>query len=224
MSDDENPPPKMEDQIVGPEDTTMTKQKIDLVLVRIGNSCLISSVLLFVSLIIVAAVSWRPDASSLVIGFVFSLTLFMVWLSIHGVYGSKSGGLVNAGNFQVLVMIIHGDGVQINWPKEVGRGGGRFLAPTGRVGPTENMRILKHIFVKYIDKDSQNSMRHPTIWIFNTILYKNKFQNPQIFRRTHGHGPFPEQLSLVASEAGEIVLGENRRKRAQNDHKCLGFT
>jgi hypothetical protein len=120
MSDDENPPPKMEDQIVGPEDTTMTKQKIDLVLVRIGNSCLISSVLLFVSLIIVAAVSWRPDASSLVIGFVFSLTLFMVWLSIHGVYGSKSGGLVNAGNFQVLVMIIHGDGVQINWPKEVG--------------------------------------------------------------------------------------------------------
>jgi hypothetical protein len=101
MLDDENPPPKMEDKIVGPEHTTMDGKKIDLVLVRIGNSCLISSVLLFMSLIIVAAVSWRPDASSLVIGFVISLTMFMVWLSIHGVYG-KSGGLVNAGNFQVL--------------------------------------------------------------------------------------------------------------------------
>jgi hypothetical protein len=31
--------------------------------------------------------------------------------------------------------------------------------------------------------------------IFYTILYKNKFQNPQIFRKTHG--VFPEQSTLV---------------------------
>jgi hypothetical protein len=104
MSEDENPPPKMEDKIVDPEPTTLDLKKIELVLVRIGNSCLISSVLLFVSLIIVAAVSF--DVSSLVIGFVISLTLFKVWLSIHGVYGNKSGGLVNDGIFQVLKMLL----------------------------------------------------------------------------------------------------------------------
>jgi hypothetical protein len=100
--DTQNPPSKMEDKIVIPEQAIMDQNKNHLVLVRIGKSCLISSVVLFVSLIIVAAVAWRPDATSLVIGFVISLTLFMVGCSIYGVYGSKSGGLVNAGNFQVL--------------------------------------------------------------------------------------------------------------------------
>jgi hypothetical protein len=38
-------------------------------------------------------------------------------------------------------------------------------------------------------------MPHGILGIFNNILYKNKFQNPQIFRRTHG--PFPEQSTLV---------------------------
>jgi hypothetical protein len=100
--DTQNPPSKMEDKIVIPEQ--MDQKKNHLVLVRIGKSCLISSVVLFVSLIIVAAVAWpdAPDASSLVIGFVISLTLFMVGCSIYGVYGSKSEGLVNAGYFQVL--------------------------------------------------------------------------------------------------------------------------
>jgi hypothetical protein len=36
---------------------------------------------------------------------------------------------------------------------------------------------------------------HGILRIFNTILYKNKFQNPQIFRRTHGL--FPEQSAIV---------------------------
>jgi hypothetical protein len=103
--DTQNPPLKMEDKIVSAEQTIMDQKKFHLVFDRIGKSCLISSVVLFVSLIIVAAVSWRPDTSSLVIGFVISLTLFMVWCSIYGVYGSKSGGLVNAGNFQVLRII-----------------------------------------------------------------------------------------------------------------------
>jgi hypothetical protein len=44
-------------------------------------------------------------------------------------------------------------------------------------------KILKHIYA------------HGILRIFNTILYKTKFQNPQIFRRTHGL--FPEQSTLL---------------------------
>jgi hypothetical protein len=36
---------------------------------------------------------------------------------------------------------------------------------------------------------------HGILRIFNTILYKNKFQNAQIFCRTQGL--FPEQTTLV---------------------------
>jgi hypothetical protein len=44
--------------------------------------------------------------------------------------------------------------------------------------------------------------------LFNTILYENEFQNPQIFQQTIS--PFPEHLTLV--DVGDV---ENRRRRTK---------
>jgi hypothetical protein len=91
MSDDE------EESITGLQESeaivAMKMGKYELVAVRIGKACLISSILLFVGLIIIVATSDRTDASSLTIGFVISLAFFLIWRAIHGVYdkvGNKS--------------------------------------------------------------------------------------------------------------------------------------
>jgi hypothetical protein len=44
---------------------------------------------------------------------------------------------------------------------------------------------------------------HGILQVFNTILYKNEFQNPQIFQQTISL--FPEQSTLVRSVIREIT-------------------
>jgi hypothetical protein len=62
-------------------------------------------------------------------------------------------------------------------------------------GLLENLRILKLIFVFSYMAAQQYGVPHWILRVFNTILYKNEFQNPQIFQQTISL--FPEQSTLV---------------------------
>ena len=72
---------------------TSDQLKLESLILRISKVCLLCSALLFIGQIVSASIRFHPNNSSLVTGFVISLLLFLVWLSIHTVYGESSDQL-----------------------------------------------------------------------------------------------------------------------------------
>jgi len=75
-------------EISVPIENIVTSQiLLETLLCRIGNCCLVLSVVLFLGQIINASVEWDLAASSVITGFGFSILLFMSWACIDSVYG-----------------------------------------------------------------------------------------------------------------------------------------
>jgi hypothetical protein len=65
-------------------------------------------------------------------------------------------------------------------------------------GLLENLKILKLIFIKFPYSCPTNGLPHGILHVFNTILYENEIQNPQIFQQTITLSP--EQSTLICSD------------------------
>ena len=77
-----------EQKIDIPKENIVTSQiMLESILHRIGNCCLILSVLLFLGQVINSAMEGDLAISSVITGFGFSCFLFMSWACIDSVYG-----------------------------------------------------------------------------------------------------------------------------------------
>ena len=79
--------PNVEKDDVPKENIVTSQILLESLLRRIGNCCLILSVILFLGQIINAAIEWDLAISSVITGFGFSIFLFMSWACIDSVYG-----------------------------------------------------------------------------------------------------------------------------------------
>ena len=69
------------------ENIVTSQISLESLLHRIGNCCLILSIILFLGQIINSAIEWDLATSSVITGFGFSIFLFMSWACIDSVYG-----------------------------------------------------------------------------------------------------------------------------------------
>lgn len=68
---------------------SIQEMKFEVLMQRVGTSCLVTSVILFVGHIASAAATHNPDGGSSVTGFALSLLLFFVWFAINSVHGGQ---------------------------------------------------------------------------------------------------------------------------------------
>ena len=77
------------------EDIVTSQILLETLLHRIGNCCLVLSVILCLGQIINTSVEWDRSASSVITGFGFSILLFMSWACIVSFYGKGASEVRN---------------------------------------------------------------------------------------------------------------------------------